>query len=102
EAHKALMDMGSEPITKANTQLESQGIYGGYAVPPDFNLSIASSYEEECFLYPRATVRPMLSRTMQLPRMNAETAQSAGVPPWWGGMNFTWGTTVAGKNEEDG
>ncbi len=96
EAHKALESMGSEPIRKANNQVESSGIYGGYTVPPDFSLAIATSYEEECFLYPRATVIPMLSRTTQLPRMNAETAQSAGTAPWWGGMAIAWGSDATG------
>ncbi len=102
DAHKALVEMGSEPIQKASVQVESNPIYGGYAVPPDFNLAIATSYEEECFLYPRATVVPMRSRTTQLPRVNAETAQSAGTPPWWGGFNLTWGMTPTSGNEETG
>ncbi len=96
DAYKWLMDAGSTHVSKANNQIESAGIYGGFTVPPDFNMSIATSYEEECFLYPRATVVPMLSKTTQLPRVNAETAQSAGVPPWWGGMAFAWGTGGTG------
>ncbi len=102
DAHKALVDMGCEPIQKASVQVESNPIYGGYAVPPDFNLAIATSYEEECFLYPRATVVPMRSRTTQLPRVNAETAQAAGTPPWWGGFNLTWGAVATNSNEETG
>ncbi len=96
ESHKALESMGSIPIRKSNNQVSSSGIYGGYTVPPDFNLAIATSYEEEVFLYPRATVIPMLSRTTQLPRVNAETAQSVGTPPWWGGMTFSWGIPASG------
>ncbi len=41
--HTTLVKMGAEPIRKANNQIESNGIYGGYAVPPDFNLSIATA-----------------------------------------------------------
>jgi HK97 family phage major capsid protein len=96
EAHKALLDMGSVPIQKASTQAESSGIVGGYTVPIDFNMSIATSYEENSFWYPRATVVPMFSRQTDLPRMNAETVQTSGVPNWWGGMTFTWGTQRTG------
>ncbi len=38
----------------------------------------------------------MRSKTTQLPRVNAETAQAAGVPPWWGGMTFAWGSDATG------
>lgn len=85
-----LKSLGAEPVNKANMG-ESSGIFGGYAVPPDFNYSIATSYEEHAFFYPRAFVVPMVSRTTSLPRPNVETPQASGVPPWWGGMTFSWG-----------
>ncbi len=92
---RALKEMGAELVTKATNMGESSGIFGGYAVPPDFNMSIATSYEENCFFYPRATVVPMASKTTSLPRPNVETAQAAGVPPWWGGMTFSWGSEAS-------
>lgn len=96
EARKKLFDAGCQ-VMKANNMTESSGIYGGYTVPPDFSLAIATSYEENAILYPRATVVPMLSRETTLPRPEAETAQAAGVPNWWGGMSFSWGTGATSK-----
>jgi len=93
--HKQLADMGSVLVSKASVQNESSGITGGYSVPPDFNLMIATTYEEESFWYQRATVVPMLSLETALPIPNA-SAQTAGTAPWFGGMDLGWvGTPIA-------
>ena len=92
---KRLEDMGAVPISKAVNQIEDSGIVGGYAVPPDFNLMISTTYEEETFWYQRATVVPMLSLETTMPVPNAITAQAAGTAPWFGGMDMGWGK-VAG------
>lgn len=92
--YKKLDDMGSVLVAKAANQIESSGIVGGYTVPPDFSLAIATTYEEESFWYQRAFTTPMLSLETTLPVPNAITAQTAGTAPWFGGMVFGWGLTA--------
>lgn len=70
---------------------EGTGAQGGYIVPIDYSTALLEARDEWAFLRPRATVVPMKSRTTQCPKITAETAQSAGTSPFFGGIKFKWG-----------
>ncbi len=70
---------------------ETPGDVGGYLVPFDFSLQLMNTLDQESIIYSRANVVPMHSATTRCPTVNTTTAQSAGTPPFFGGMLFTWG-----------
>src|SRR4029077_10511756 len=45
---------------------------------------------EESFIRPRAFVVPMASASMQIPYLDVSTVQSAGVSPFFGGVQMYW------------
>jgi HK97 family phage major capsid protein len=69
---------------------EASGVTGGYTVPPDFYQQLMSIMAEETFVRPRAFVVPMASATMQIPYLDVSTVQSAGVSPFFGGVQMYW------------
>lgn len=82
---------GWQPVAKA-TMSETQGLTGGYLLPPDYSDALLEVIAEESFIYPRATVIPMFSAELQAPRINVETAPTVtGVSPFFGGVTFRWG-----------
>lgn len=89
------------PVQTTKTVMgETSGEVGGYLVPQEFSLAIMRTIEESSIVYPRATRVPMGSSTTLLPRLNVETAQSAGVAPYFGGMTFSWGFSEAPTQTE--
>ncbi len=81
-------DFGSVYKTPMN---EASGSEGGYLVPYDFSLQLMNTLDQASIIYPRANKVPMWSATTYCPTVNTTTAQSAGTPPFFGGMLFTWG-----------
>lgn len=69
---------------------ESSGTAGGYTVPPDFFEQLMTLVAGNSFIRPRAFVVPMASATMQVPYLDISTAQSAGVSPFFGGVQMYW------------
>lgn len=72
---------------------ENSGVTGGYTVPLDYSMLIMQSLFEHSFLWPRCRVVPMNSAETYCPKPNWETARSAGISPFFGGINFTWQST---------
>jgi hypothetical protein len=73
---------------------EASGVTGGYTVPPDFYQQLMALMAEETFIRPRAFVVPMASASMQIPYLDVSTVQSAGVSPFFGGVQM-YGTVEA-------
>jgi HK97 family phage major capsid protein len=69
---------------------ESSGVTGGYTVPPEFYQQLMTLIAENSFIRPRAFVLPMASATLQLPYLDVTTVQSAGVSPFFGGVQMYW------------
>ena len=69
---------------------EASGVTGGYTVPPDFYQQLMALMAEETFIRPRAFVVPMASASMQIPYLDVSTVQSAGVSPFFGGVQMFW------------
>lgn len=79
---------------------EGHGVVGGYLVPEEMSLAIMRTIAEESFLYSRAEVVPMGSKTLKLPKVNVESTYSAGTNPLFGGLLFKWGSAQAPQETE--
>jgi HK97 family phage major capsid protein len=80
---------------------ESSGAAGGYTVPPEFLQQLMSLVSELAFVRPRAFVVPMASATLQIPYLDVTTVQSAGVSPFFGGVQMTWTAEAQTRQETE-
>jgi HK97 family phage major capsid protein len=80
---------------------DSSGATGGYAVPPDFYAKLVAIMEENTFFRKRAFVMPMASATLQIPYLDVTTAQSAGVSPFFGGLQMYWTAEAQTRTETE-
>jgi hypothetical protein len=69
---------------------EASGVTGGYTVPPEFYQQLLSIMSEQTCIRPRAFVVPMGSATLLMPYLDVTTVQSAGVSPFFGGVQMFW------------
>jgi HK97 family phage major capsid protein len=81
-------------VSKASLDETSGGV-GGYLVPPDFSARFFRDFSEASIIYPRADVVRMSTLEQRLPIPNVTTAPASGVPPWYGGMSFSWSNANA-------
>jgi HK97 family phage major capsid protein len=81
---------------------ESSGVTGGYLVPEVLRDDLMRDLSELAIFRPRATVVPMTSATLELPIWDITTATSKGVPPFWGGVSFSWLSEAAALPENEG
>src|SRR5205807_548357 len=80
---------------------EASGVAGGYTVPPEFYQQLMSIMAEETFIRPRAFVVPMASATLQIPYLDVGTVQSAGVSPFFGGVQMYWTAEAQTRTETE-
>jgi HK97 family phage major capsid protein len=80
---------------------ESSGVTGGYTVPPEFYQQLMSLVAENAFIRPRAFVVPMAGATLQIPYLDITTAQSAGVSPFFGGVQMYWTAEAQTRTETE-
>jgi HK97 family phage major capsid protein len=90
----------NEWTTKA-ALTEASGATGGYTVPPEFHEQLLKIVSEETFIRPRAFVLPMGSATMLIPYLDVTTAQSAGVSPFFGGVQMNWTAEAQTRTETE-
>ncbi len=69
---------------------ESSGVTGGYTVPPEFFDQLMAIVAELAFIRPRAFVLPMAGANLQIPYLDITTVPSAGVSPFFGGLQMYW------------
>jgi HK97 family phage major capsid protein len=69
---------------------EASGVAGGYTVPPEFYQGLMQLVAENTFIRPRAFVMPMAGATLQIPYLDVTTVQSAGVSPFFAGVQMYW------------
>ncbi len=92
---------GSER-TKAALSESPGGTSGGYLVPVELRDDLMSDLaEESIFRRLGATVLPMASSTLRLPLPNAQTAQTAGTSPFFGGILMRWTPEAATRTETE-
>jgi HK97 family phage major capsid protein len=80
---------------------EASGVTGGYIVPPDFYNQLLAIVAEQTFIRPRAFVQPMASATLQFPFLDVTTVQSAGVSPYFGGVQMYWTEEAQTRTETE-
>jgi HK97 family phage major capsid protein len=80
---------------------ESSGVTGGYTVPPEFYQQLLTIMAEQTFIRPRAFVVPMGSATLQMPYLDVTTVQSAGVSPFFGGVQMYWTAEAQTRTETE-
>jgi HK97 family phage major capsid protein len=80
---------------------EASGVTGGYTVPPEFYEQLMTIISEESFIRPRAFVQPMGSATLQIPYLDVTTVQSAGVSPFFGGVQMSWTAEAQTRTETE-
>jgi HK97 family phage major capsid protein len=90
----------TEWTTKA-ALAEASGAAGGYTVPPEFYQQLLQIVSEETFIRPRAFVLPMGSATMLIPYLDVTTVQSAGVSPFFGGVQMYWTAEAQTRTETE-
>jgi HK97 family phage major capsid protein len=80
---------------------EASGVAGGYTVPPDFYQKLIALVAENNFIRARAFVQPMASATLQFPYLDITTVQSAGVSPFFGGVQMYWTEEAQTRTETE-
>jgi HK97 family phage major capsid protein len=80
---------------------EASGVTGGYTVPPEFYQGLMQLVAENTFIRPRAFVMPMAGATLQIPYLDITTAQSAGVSPFFAGVQMYWTAEAQTRTETE-
>src|SRR5205807_7183184 len=70
-------------------------------VPPDFYDQLLAVAAEESTFRQRAFVQPMASATLQFPFLDITTVQSAGVSPFFGGVQAYWTAEAQTRTETE-
>ncbi len=80
---------------------ESGGSTGGYIVPPEFYDGLMRVVAEQTFFRKRAFVQPMGSASLMFPYLDVTTVQSAGISPFFGGVQMTWTEEAQTRTETE-
>jgi HK97 family phage major capsid protein len=96
----SMVDKSGNVVAKA-AMAEGAGVTGGYIVPPDFYRQLLAISAENSIIRPRAFVQPMASATLQFPYLDITTAQSAGVSPFFGGVQMYWTEEAQTRTETE-
>jgi HK97 family phage major capsid protein len=80
---------------------EASGVAGGYIVPPEFYHQLLAIASEESTFRQFAFVQPMASATLQFPYLDLTTVQSAGVSPFFGGVQAYWTAEAQTRTETE-
>jgi HK97 family phage major capsid protein len=101
EVYKAHQADDKGNIVQKAAMAEASGQAGGYIVPPDFYQQLLAVVAERTFIRPRAWVQPMASATLQFPYLDVTTVQSAGVSPFFGGVQMYWTEEAQTRTETE-
>lgn len=81
---------------EAKDMAESAGGTGGFLVPGEFLAQLQAVQAEVSNVRKRCTIIPMRRRQISLPVLD-QTTTTAGIPHWFGGMQFYWEAEAASK-----
>jgi HK97 family phage major capsid protein len=102
EEYKTFMsDSGGSRTQLKAAMAETSGSTGGYIVPPDFYNQLLAIISENSIMRSRAWVQPMASATLQFPYLDVTTVQSAGVSPFFGGVQMYWTEEAQTRTETE-
>jgi HK97 family phage major capsid protein len=88
-------------VRTKSAMAEGGGTTGGYVVPPEFYQGLMTVVAEQTFFRKRAFVQPMASATLMFPYLDITTVQSAGVSPFFGGVQMTWTEEAQTRTETE-
>ena len=77
------------------------GATGGFLVTPELRYDVFKDVGEEAVVRRFATVVPMTTSEVLLPRPDAQTAATAGLPPYFGTMAGVWTEEGLARTESD-
>lgn len=87
---------------KAAALAEVSGVTGGYEVPPNIRSALLSAaLTRSIFRRFGAVSVPFAGRSMLLGTPDATTAQAAGIPPYAGGLSFSWTAESQTRTESE-
>jgi HK97 family phage major capsid protein len=89
-----------KPSGRKAPMVEGVGASGGFLVPAEFRAQLMSVMGESSIVRGRATPIRMARRQIDIPVLD-QTATTAGVPHWFGGMQFYWSEEAAEKTVTD-
>lgn len=101
EVYKAQATDDKGNVVQKAALAEASGSTGGYIVPPDFYQQLLAIASEKALIRPRAFVQPMASATLQFPYLDITTVQSAGVSPFFGGVQMYWTEEAQTRQETE-
>lgn len=76
-------------LYSTKTMSGSTGAAGGYLIPTEFDAQLRAAVGELGIVRPRATIITVAGRQVELPLLD-QSSGAAGVPAWFGGMQFYW------------
>lgn len=76
------------------------GAAGGFLIPTEFRADLLSEVGENSLIRGRATIIPMARRQVDIPVLD-QTATTAGIPHWFGGLRFYWTEEAGEKTASD-
>ncbi len=77
----------------------ASGTTGGFLLPIAFYQRLMQIAAPQSIVRPRATVIPMTTQEMKVNSLDQTTVQSAGNPPYFGGVYLTWSGEAATIDE---
>src|SRR3990172_1423697 len=89
-----------KPSGRKAPMVEGVGASGGFLVPAEFRAQLQAVMGESSIVRGRATPIRMARRQIDIPVLD-QTATTAGVPHWFGGMQFYWSEEAAEKTVTD-
>lgn len=81
---------GSTRLVNKTALAESSGTTGGYTVPRSLSDDLMEAVADAAIFRPRAAIEPMDGAELSIPYWDVTTATSNGVPPFWGGLDFSF------------
>lgn len=76
------------------------GATGGFLIPTEFDANLRAAMAETSIIRPRASIIRMRRRSIEIPVLDQSNAV-AGVPAWFGGMQFYWTGEGAEKTDTE-
>lgn len=101
EMGSRFVEWGDDDVGKKAAMSTQTGVSGGYLVPTEFHDRLMALVTERSVVRPRATVIPMMSRTVQIPALDVTTAPSAGDSALLGGVVARWMEEATTLNETE-
>jgi len=86
--YRSWKDDTRSPETR--TMSSTSGALGGWTMPTQFYKEIMALAAPMSIVRQRAKVIPMSTLEIEIPLLDVTTAQSAGVPPYFGGLTAAW------------